>query len=193
MIIHTDIYDHFLNEFSAAMQAVKTGDPMDPESDMGPLSSLEQRDTVLAQLKDVQQLGAKLLFGGERLEGAGAYLTAGILADVPKDSKFMAEEIFGPIAMVFRAADIDDAIDIANRIPFGLGSSVWTEDADEQERFIRDIESGMTAVNQMLASSPEAPFGGVKRSGHGRELGRYGLHEFMNLKTVLYPAVAPLN
>jgi succinate-semialdehyde dehydrogenase/glutarate-semialdehyde dehydrogenase len=96
----------------------------------------------------------------------------------------MAEEIFGPIAMLFKAADIDEAIAIANAIPFGLGSSVWTTDTDEQDRFIRDIEAGMTAVNQMLVSAPEAPFGGVKRSGHGRELGPFGLHEFMNLKSV---------
>jgi succinate-semialdehyde dehydrogenase/glutarate-semialdehyde dehydrogenase len=112
-------------------------------------------------------------------------MSAGILVDVPVDSAFTGEEIFGPIAMVFRARDIDDAIRMANDIPFGLGSSVWTNDAAEQERFIRDIEAGMTAINQMLASQPEAPFGGVKRSGHGRELGPYGLHEFMNLKTVL--------
>ena len=94
--------------------------------------------------------------------------------------------------MVFRAADIDEAIRIANDIPFGLGSSAWTNEPDEQERFVRDIEAGMTAINQMLASAPEAPFGGVKRSGHGRELSRYGLHEFMNLKTVMRVADAPL-
>jgi succinate-semialdehyde dehydrogenase/glutarate-semialdehyde dehydrogenase len=169
------------------MRAVKAGDPMDPDTQMGPLSSFEQRDTVLEQLAEAQRLGAKLLFGGEKLPGPGAYLTAGILTDVPLDSKLMHEEIFGPIAMLFRAKNIDEAIQIANAIPYGLGSSVWTEDAREQERFIRDIEAGMTAVNQMLASAPEAPFGGVKRSGHGRELGPFGLHEFMNLKTVLRP------
>ena len=185
MIVHQDIYDSFLEKFSAAMRAVKAGDPMDKATDMGPLSSLEQRDTVLAQLAEAKQLGAKLLFGGEALDGPGAFISAGILTDVPLYSKLMHEEIFGPVAMLFRARDIDDAIHLANNIPFGLGSSVWTEDPAEQERFIRDIEAGMTAINQMLASSPEAPFGGVKRSGHGRELGPYGLHEFMNLKTVL--------
>jgi succinate-semialdehyde dehydrogenase/glutarate-semialdehyde dehydrogenase len=118
------------------------------------------------------------------LPGPGAYLNAGILTDVPTDPDLMGEEIFGPIAMLFRATDIDDAIAIANAIPFGLGSSVWTSNPDEQARFIRDVQAGMTAVNQMLASAPEAPFGGVKRSGHGRELGPYGLHEFMNLKSV---------
>jgi succinate-semialdehyde dehydrogenase/glutarate-semialdehyde dehydrogenase len=188
MIVHADIYDKFLAAFSAGMRAVKAGDPMDKASDMGPLSSFEQRDTVLGQLEEARQAGAKLLFGGEKLDLPGAFLSAGILVDVPLDSKFMQEEIFGPIAMLFRATDIEDAIKIANDIPFGLGSSVWTEDKAEQEIFVRDIEAGMTAINQMLASSPEAPFGGVKRSGHGRELGPYGLHEFMNLKTVLRAA-----
>lgn len=184
MIVHADIYDAFLDRFAMAMQAVKAGDPMDPATDMGPLSSFEQRDTVLEQLAEAQRQGATLLFGGERPDLPGAYLTAGILTDLPPDSAFMAEEIFGPVAMLFRAADIDDAIRIANDIPFGLGSSVWTQDTGEQDRFVRDIAAGMTAINQMLASSPEAPFGGIKRSGHGRELGPFGLHEFMNLKTV---------
>jgi succinate-semialdehyde dehydrogenase/glutarate-semialdehyde dehydrogenase len=185
MIVHADIYDTFLEKYTAAMKAVKAGDPMDPATDIGPLSSFEQRDSVLEQLAEAKKIGAKLLFGGEKLPGFGAYLSAGILTDVPRDSKFMHEEIFGPIAMLFRVQNIDEAIEVANNIPFGLGSSVWTNDAAEQERFIRDIEAGMTAINQMLASSPEAPFGGVKRSGHGRELGPYGLHEFMNLKTVM--------
>ena len=188
MIVHADIYDAFLDRFGAAMRAVKAGDPLDPGTDMGPLSSIEQRDTVLEQVGEAKRLGATLLLGAERLDGPGAYLSAGILTDVPLDSPLMHEEIFGPVAMVFRAADTDDAIRIANDIPFGLGSSVWTNDPDEQERFVREVEAGMTAINQMLASSPEAPFGGVKRSGHGRELGPFGLHEFMNLKTVLRAA-----
>ncbi|MGW8203080.1 NAD-dependent succinate-semialdehyde dehydrogenase [Sphingomonas bisphenolicum] len=183
MIVHTDIYDAFLDRFSAAMAAVKAGDPFDPDSDMGPLSSEEQRRTVQEQVRKMQAAGATLI-GGETLPGPGAYMTAGILTDMPTDPALMGEEIFGPIAMLFRAADIDDAIAIANGIPFGLGSSVWTTDATEEARFIRDIQAGMTAVNQMLASAPEAPFGGVKRSGHGRELGPFGLHEFMNLKSV---------
>jgi succinate-semialdehyde dehydrogenase/glutarate-semialdehyde dehydrogenase len=191
MIVHGKIYDSFLEKFSAAMQAVKAGDPFDETTDMGPLSSAEQRDTVIEQLKNAQAQGAKLLFGGETPPGPGAFMTAGILTDVPLDSPLMHEEIFGPIAMVLKAKSIDDAITIANHIPYGLGSSVWTTDPAEQEHFIRDIEAGMTAINQMLASSPEAPFGGVKRSGHGRELGPYGLHEFMNLKTVLRPGKVP--
>lgn len=188
MIVHADIHDAFLAKFAAAMRAVTAGDPMDAATDMGPLSSIEQRDTVLGQLAEAKTAGARLLFGGEALPGKGAFLSAGILVDLPLDSPFMAEELFGPIAMVFRAADIEEAIRIANAIPYGLGSSVWTNDPDEQERFVRDIEAGMTAINQMLASSPEAPFGGIKASGHGRELGPYGLHKFMNLKTVLRSA-----
>lgn len=166
------------------MKAVKAGDPMDDATDMGPLSSEEQRQTVLDQLAELQQAGARLI-GGEALPGAGAYMAAGVLTDVPTDDKVAHEELFGPIAMVFRVDDADAAISLANDVPFGLGSSVWTNDAGEKERFARDIEAGMTAINQMLASSPEAPFGGVKRSGHGRELGPWGLHEFMNLKTVV--------
>lgn len=188
MIVHTAVYDTFLERFAAAMGAVKAGDPLDPDTDMGPLSSFGQRDTVLQQLAEAKKTGAKRLCGGEQPEAAGAYLTAGILTDVPVDSALTREEIFGPIAMVFRAADLDDAIRIANDVPFGLGSSAWAQDAREQARFIADIQAGMTAINQMLVSAPEAPFGGIKRSGHGRELGRYGLHEFMNLKSVLYPA-----
>jgi succinate-semialdehyde dehydrogenase/glutarate-semialdehyde dehydrogenase len=186
MIVHADIYDAFVDKFSAAMRAVKAGDPFDEASDMGPLSSFEQRETVLKQLDEAKAQGAKLLFGGETPAGPGAFMTAGILCDVPAGSAATREEMFGPIAMLFRAENLDDAIRFANDIPFGLGASVWTEDAAEQDRFITDIEAGMTAINQMLASAPEAPFGGVKRSGHGRELGPYGLHEFMNLKTVLW-------
>jgi len=185
MIVHADIYDTFLEKFSAGMQAVKAGDPMDAATDMGPLSSEEQRQTVLDQIEMIRAEGAKLLFGGEALPGKGAFMSAGILVDVPIDHAVAQEELFGPVAMLFKADDIDAAIRLANDVPFGLGSSVWTNDPDERERFEREIEAGMTAVNQMLASSPEAPFGGIKRSGHGRELGPYGLHEFMNLKTVL--------
>ncbi len=184
MIVHADIYDAFLESFSAAMRAVKAGDPFDATTDMGPLSSEEQRQGTLDQLAAIQAAGGRLLFGGEALPGKGAFMSAGILVDVPIDHPAAQEELFGPVAMVFRAADIDAAIALANDVPFGLGSSVWTNDPAERERFERDIESGMTAVNAMLSSTPEAPFGGIKRSGYGRELGPYGLHEFMNLKTV---------
>ncbi|MCD2316758.1 NAD-dependent succinate-semialdehyde dehydrogenase [Sphingomonas sp. IC-11] len=184
MIVHTDVYDAFLEKFAAGMKAVVAGDPMDDATQMGPLSSEEQRQTVVDQLARIQKAGGRLLFGGEALPGEGAFMSAGILVDVPIDDPAAQEELFGPVAMVFRANDMDAAIALANDVPFGLGASVWTEDREEQARFARDIASGMMAVNKMLASTPEAPFGGIKRSGHGRELGSYGLHEFMNLKTV---------
>ncbi|ODP38643.1 NAD-dependent succinate-semialdehyde dehydrogenase [Sphingomonas turrisvirgatae] len=184
MIVHTDVYDAFLDQFTRAMAAVKIGDPMVDGVELGPLSSVEQRDTVLEQLERAQADGATLI-GGEKIERDGAWMTAGVLTGVDPDADFAQEEIFGPVAMVFRAEGIDAAIDLANNVPFGLGSSVWSQDQAEIERFVRDIDAGMIAVNQMLASTPEAPFGGVKRSGHGRELGPWGLHEFMNLKAVM--------
>ena len=184
MIVHADVYDAFAERFIAGMLAAKAGDPMDPASDMGPLSSFDQMDTVLGQLEEAKAAGATLI-GGEALPGKGAYIGGGVLTGVPLDSKLAREEIFGPIAMLCKVADIDEAIRLANAIPFGLGSSVWTREPAEEARFIAGIEAGMTAVNQMLASAHEAPFGGIKRSGHGRELGQWGLHEFMNVKTVL--------
>lgn len=184
MIVHADIHDAFLDRFTTAMAAVKVGDPMDAANDIGPLSSAEQRDTVLDQLTQFKAAGAKLV-GGDPLPGKGAYMTPGVLTHVPADHPIAQEEVFGPVAMVFAVADIDAAIALANDVPFGLGSSVWTNDPAEQDRFARDIEAGMTAINQVLASSPEVAFGGIKRSGHGRELGPWGLHEFMNLKTVM--------
>lgn len=188
MIVHSDIYDEFLDAFSEAMRNVNAGDPFDEATDMGPLSSFDQRDTVLDQLHRATEAGATLLLGGEKPDTDGAYLTAGILTDIGPENPVASEEIFGPVAMLFKADGIDHAIRIANDIPFGLGSSVWTEVEAEQERFIRDIDAGMTAINQFLASAPEAPFGGVKHSGHGRELASFGLHAFMNLKTVMLPA-----
>lgn len=184
MIVHADVYEDFLEKFSAGMKAVMVGDPMDGATEMGPLSSEEQRQTVVSQLAQIQAAGGKLLFGGEALPGKGAFMSAGILVNVPVDHPTAREELFGPVAMVFRAGDIDAAIMLANDVPFGLGASVWTADEGEVARFSREVQSGMMAVNKMLVSTPEAPFGGIKRSGHGRELGSYGLHEFMNLKTV---------
>lgn len=183
MIVHADVYAPFLDRFAEGMKAVKIGDPMAPETEMGPLSSAAQRDTVLDQVVLAETEGARLLFGAEPSD-PGAYLSPGVLINVPRESDIAKEEVFGPVAMVFRAESIDDAVALANDTPFGLGSSVWTHDEAEVARFERDVESGMMAVNQMLASTPEAPFGGVRRSGHGRELGPWGLHEFMNLKSV---------
>lgn len=191
MIVHADVYDAFLEKFVAGMAAVTIGDPMDKATVMGPLSSVQQRDTVLEQVANAQGAGARLLTGGTKIEQEGAWMTPGVLVDLDPDSDVAKEEIFGPVAAVYKVADIDEAIALANDVPYGLGSSVWTQDEGEIERFARDIEAGMTAVNALLASVPEAPFGGVKLSGHGRELGPWGLHEFMNLKAVMFGAGKP--
>lgn len=191
MIVHADVWDDFVARFSDEMKAVRIGDPMDERTEMGPLSSVGQRDTVLDQVAKARAAGATLMFGAEKIEREGAWMTPGVLTDLTPDNPVAQEELFGPVAMLFRANDIDDAVRLANDTPYGLGSSVWTEDEGEVERFARDIEAGMTAVNAMLASTPEAPFGGIKRSGHGRELGPWGLHEFMNLKAVMYGGGRP--
>jgi len=128
--------------------------------------------------------GARLLTGGKRIPGPGNFFEATVLADVPKSCAMYYEEIFGPVAMLFRAKDIDQAIEIANDSDFGLGSSVWTNDEAERARFIADIESGSVFVNGMVASDPRLPFGGVKNSGYGRELSEFGIREFCNIKTV---------
>lgn len=186
MIVHADVYDAFLEKFSAGMKAVKIGDPMDAETVMGPLSSVQQRDTVLDQVARATAAGATLLLGAEKIDREGAWMTPGVLVDLDPESPVAKEEIFGPVAAVYKARDIDEAIALANDVPYGLGSAVWTQDEAEIERFARDVQSGMTAVNSLLASTPAAPFGGVKLSGHGRELGPWGMHEFMNLKAVMY-------
>ena len=188
MIVHADIYDVFVEKFSDAMKAVNVGDPFDDDSDIGPLSSFEQRDTVVEQVKAARAQGGELLFGGDVPKGApfddGAYLTPGVIAELDPDCDAAKDEIFGPVALLFKAQDAADAIRIANATPFGLGGAVFTSDKEEEARFTREVETGMLAVNQMLASDPHAPFGGIKRSGHGRELAPFGLHEFMNLKTI---------
>lgn len=185
IIVHSDVYDAFLEKFVAGMKAVKTGDPLDAGTDMGPLSSDEALKDIQEQVKAAVASGATLLLEGETRKGAGAFMTPAILTDIPSDAPVAKEEFFGPVAMVFKVANADEAITLANDVSFGLGSSIWTQDKAEQARLARDLEAGMVAVNEMLASHPAAPFGGIKRSGHGRELGPWGLHEFMNLKAVM--------
>ncbi|MCA0903657.1 NAD-dependent succinate-semialdehyde dehydrogenase [Qipengyuania aquimaris] len=187
-IVHADIHDAFAEKFIAALKDVKLGDPMDDETELGPLSSEGQRDTVLDQVAKAKEEGCTLLFGGEKLNREGAWMTAGLLTDVPLASETGTDEIFGPVGQIYRAKGIEEAITIANAIPFGLGSAVWTNDDEEREIFANRIEAGMTTFNAVNGSKIEAPFGGIKKSGFGRELSHHGLHEFMNLKTLVYPA-----
>ncbi|MFL5605977.1 MAG: NAD-dependent succinate-semialdehyde dehydrogenase [Gemmatimonadaceae bacterium] len=183
-IVHTDVYDRFLAGFVAGMQALKIGDPIDPATQLGPLSSARQAEELESQVAKSVALGAALRLGGKRMPPGSAYFPPTVLTDIPQQAPAWSEELFGPVGCVFRARDIGDAIRIANGTRFGLGSSAWTTDRAEQDRFARDIDSGMVFVNDMVVSDPRFPFGGVKSSGYGRELADIGMREFMNIKTV---------
>ncbi len=183
-IVDARIYAEFERRFVQGMQAVRVGDPMDEATQLGPLATPAILESLDQQVRRSVEMGARVLTGGRRLDGPGNYYAPTVLADVPRHSPAYTEELFGPVAVLFRARDIDDAIRIANDTEFGLGASVWTADAAEQARFIDQIETGMVFVNSMVASDPALPFGGVKRSGYGRELSSFGLREFVNIKTV---------
>jgi succinate-semialdehyde dehydrogenase/glutarate-semialdehyde dehydrogenase len=183
-IVHEAIAAQFEAGFTAAMKALVVGDPMQPATQVGPLATRAIRDELHDQVRRSLAAGARLLLGGTLLDGPGNYYAPTVLTDAPAGSPASCEEFFGPVAVIFRACGIDDAIRTANATPFGLGASVWTADPAEQERFIDEIESGMVFVNGMVASDPRLPFGGVKASGYGRELSAWGIREFVNVKTV---------
>jgi succinate-semialdehyde dehydrogenase / glutarate-semialdehyde dehydrogenase len=178
------IADEFERRLVAGIQSLVVGDPMDPATDVGPLANEAQVKTLADQVERSVRAGARLLTGGHPLDRPGFYFAPGVLTDITPDSPAYREEVFGPVALLFRAPDIDEAIRIANDSPFGLGSSAWTNDPRERDRFITELEAGMVFINGMVASDPRLPFGGVKQSGYGRELGLYGLREFVNIKTV---------
>ncbi len=184
-IVHDGVYDRFERDFVARMAALKVGDPMDPSTDVGPLATASEQEKLAAQVDAAVQDGARLLLGGKPQGGKGFYYPPTVLAGIPPGSHAYREEIFGPVAMLHRVKDVDEAIALANDVPFGLGSSVWTNDEGERRRFVDDLEAGATFVNAMVASDPRLPFGGVKRSGYGRELAREGIREFVNVKTVV--------
>jgi len=183
-IIHEEIYDDFRSKFKAAFEGLKVGSPLDPTVDMGPLVTEAARTEIAAQVNSAVQDGAVRVTGAEVMDGPGYFYRPGILESIPKSSKAYREEIFGPVALMFKVGSIEEAIDLANDSPFGLGSSIFTQDKEEQEMAIREIEAGATFVNSMTASHPALPFGGVKRSGYGRELAAEGLRAFCNVKTV---------
>jgi NAD-dependent aldehyde dehydrogenases len=183
-IVHEAVYDEFEKMFVERMKSLKVGDPMLKETDIGPLVSVEARDELHTQVEKAVAAGARVLCGGRKPEGAGSFYEPTVLADVTRESPVYYEELFGPVAMLFRVRDIDEAIALANDSPFGLGSSVWTNDRAEQEKFAVEIEAGQTFINAMVASDPRLPFGGVKKSGYGRELSIHGIREFVNAKTI---------
>ncbi|MEP7091898.1 MAG: NADP-dependent succinic semialdehyde dehydrogenase [Nocardioidaceae bacterium] len=183
-IVHTDVYDEFVALFAKELSALTVGDPMADGTDVGPLATEQGREDVEELVKDAVDKGAEVLVGGERPDQDGWWFPPTLIAGVTEDMDMYLEEVFGPVAQVHRARDLEDAVRIANVTRFGLGSNAWTTDEGEQEVFIRDLQAGQTFINGMVASFPALPFGGVKASGHGRELTAHGMHEFMNLKTV---------
>ncbi len=183
-IVHDAVADEFTRRFVQGMEALRIGDPMDPDTQIGPLATESIRDEVDQQVRDSVAAGARLLTGGTRPERPGFFYTPTVLAEIPEDAPAYRDEVFGPVASTFRVQNINEAIRLANDSPFGLGSSVWTGDDAERERFIAELEVGMVYVNAMVASDPRLPFGGVKNSGYGRELGVHGIREFVNVKTV---------
>ena len=183
-IVHEQIAEQFEKEFVRRMQALKLGDPFDAKTEVGPLATPDAVKDLDADVQKTILAGAKLLTGGKPVAGPGNFYQPTVLTNIPKNSPAYLEEFFGPVASVFRVKSIDEALAIANDSRFGLGASAWTNDPAERERFINDLEAGMVFINQMVASDPRLPFGGVKASGHGRELGPYGIREFTNAKTV---------
>ena len=183
-IVHEKIADEFEKRFTAAMEALKIGDPMDQTTELGPLAMPQIVDDLEKQVNASVDAGATLLTGGKRIGERGNFYAPTVLTNIPKNAPAYAEELFGPVASMFRVRDLDEAIRVANATPFGLGASVWTNDETERAALIAGIESGQVFVNAMVASDPRIPFGGVKHSGFGRELGVYGIREFVNVKTV---------
>jgi len=183
-IVAEPIADEFERKFVAKMQSLKLGDPFDDKTDVGPLATPDAVKDLDADVQKSVQAGAKLLTGGHPMKGPGNFYAPTVLTNVPKGSPAYGEEFFGPVASIFRVKNQDEAIRIANDVRFGLGASAWTNDDQERERFINELEAGMVFINKMVASDPRIPFGGVKASGHGREMGAVGIREFLNAKTV---------
>jgi succinate-semialdehyde dehydrogenase/glutarate-semialdehyde dehydrogenase len=183
-IVHEQIADRFEREFVKRMEALKVGDPLDESTELGPLATPSGVADLERDVEKSVAAGAKILTGGKRLPRPGNFYAPTVLSQIPKKSPAYDEELFGPVACVFRVKNLDDAIRIANDTRFGLGASAWTNDESERDQLIAELEAGMVFINKMVASDARIPFGGVKQSGHGRELGVHGIREFTNIKTV---------
>jgi succinate-semialdehyde dehydrogenase / glutarate-semialdehyde dehydrogenase len=183
-IVAAEIYDEFERRFVSEMKSLRVGDPLDESNEIGPLATPQIVNDLDEQVKKAVASGARVLTGGKRLDRSGNFYEPTVLVSVDPRSDVSCEEIFGPVAMLFRVAGVDEAIRLANATQFGLGSAAWTTDAGEQERFVEEIEAGCVFINGMVASDPRLPFGGVKNSGYGRELAEFGIREFVNIKTV---------
>ena len=183
-IVHSSVADRFEQLFAAKLAALVVGDPMDEKTDVGPLSTSAGRDDVEELVADAVGKGARVVVGGSRVDGPGWYYPPTLITGVTPEMRMYREEVFGPVAALYRVPDLDAGIALANDVDFGLGANMWTNDPAERERFVRDAEAGMVFVNGMVTSYPELPFGGVKDSGYGRELTDLGMQEFLNAKTV---------
>ncbi|MFE9337865.1 NADP-dependent succinic semialdehyde dehydrogenase [Streptomyces sp. NPDC007063] len=185
-LVHTDVFDAFAERFTAGMLGLTVGDPMEPGTDVGPLSGAQGREDLEELVTDALAQGAQALCGGRRPQGLeqGFYYEPTVLTGVTAQMRIHREETFGPVATLYRVADVEEAVTLANDTPFGLSSNVWTQDECEADRFIQDLEAGGVFFNGMTASHPALPFGGVKRSGYGRELAGHGIREFCNATTV---------
>ncbi|MFJ4628756.1 NADP-dependent succinic semialdehyde dehydrogenase [Streptomyces sp. NPDC088847] len=187
-IVHADVFDAFAERFVAGMKALTVGDPLGEETEVGPVASEAGRSDLEELVDDAVESGATVLCGGERPDGPGWFYPPTVLTDITREMRIHREETFGPVATLYRVADLDEAVLLANDTPFGLSSNVWTRDEAEVERFVRDLEAGGVFFNGMTASHPAFPFGGVKRSGYGRELSGHGIREFCNITTVWHGA-----
>jgi succinate-semialdehyde dehydrogenase/glutarate-semialdehyde dehydrogenase len=183
-IVAKEIYEEFERRFVDQMRALRIGDPMEESTDIGPLATPQIVNDLEEQVQKAVAAGARVLTGGKRPDRPGNFFEPTVLVNLDLKAPVSCEEIFGPVAMLFRASGIDEAIQIANSTPFGLGSSAWTNDSKEQAQFIEELEAGSVFINGMVASDPRLPFGGVKHSGYGRELAEFGIREFVNIKTV---------
>ncbi|GLY23893.1 NADP-dependent succinic semialdehyde dehydrogenase [Micromonospora sp. NBRC 101691] len=183
-IVHTDVFDAFTERFVERMAALRVGDPMDERTDVGPLASERGRDEVAAQVRDAAERGARVLCGGEVPDRPGWWYPPTVVTDLTPQMRMWGEEVFGPVAGLYRVSSYDEAVEVANGTSFGLGANAWTRDPEEQERFATDLDAGSVFVNGMTTSYPQLPFGGVRNSGYGRELSALGMREFCNVKTV---------
>lgn len=183
-IIHESIADEYMERYAETMSKLVVGDPLDEATQVGPLATAQGRDEVNEQIADALAKGAKAICGGETLDGPGWFVQPAAMTELTPDMRMFAEEVFGPAASFFRASGMEEAIDLANDTRFGLSNSVWTEDPEEQRHFATELESGLVYINAMTFSYNDLPFGGVKRSGYGRELAQAGIREFTNIKTV---------
>jgi len=190
-LVHETIYEDFEIRFVAAMEALRIGDPMKPDTDLGPLATQQTLDDLMSQIEAAKAAGGRLLTGGERLVGDGNYIEPAIIAGVPRETPVCREETFGPLALLFSVSSLEDAIALANDTPFGLGASCWTNDNEEKELLASSLQCGSVFFNTPVSSDPRLPFGGIKHSGYGRELSAVGMREFLNAKTVVVAGISP--